>query len=309
MGAPIAGKRLQAAVIQEVTPGTTPASAGGQMLDLVMESLKTEVSHDQDPHLKGILQDGASYGKVVTRRDTKGQLSFIARAHEMAFFGEMIMGTALVADYFDYNDLTPSFSIWLDRIAKVYTFDGLWVDKATFTASAGDPVLKCVLDILAQGETEGVAGTFPADIGTPYDYVDRPFIMDNLTITADAVTREIQDFSILIDRTREQDHFMNSLTRTSAVPLGFSVTGEFNFDYNATNVDLRADLMAATQIVINATFSDGTDTLAFEMANCVLTDGDPVFDGVDARKMPITFSALYDDATATDVLLLKMIDA
>ena len=309
MGAPIAGKRLQAAVIKETVPGTTPASAGGQMLDLTMESLKTEVTHDQDPHLKGILQDGASFGKVVTRRDTKGQISFIARAHEMNFFGEMIMGNALAAGYFAYADTTPSFSVWLDRIAKNYAFDGCWVDKATFTANAGDPVLKCLIDTLAQGETETGAGTFPADIGTGYNYTDIPFILDNLTITADGTPREIQGLNLVIDRAREQDHFMNSLTRTSAVGLGFHVTGEITLDYNATNVDLRADLMAATQIVINANFSNGTDSLGFKMANCVLNDGDPVFDSVDAIKMPIAFSALYDDATETDALELSMTDA
>ena len=74
-----------------------------------------------------------------------------------------ILGTAESSDSFALADSLENFyfGVMVDRVAKVFTYGGCYVDRATFRSSAGG-LLELSLEIVGKTESVGNAGTFPA---------------------------------------------------------------------------------------------------------------------------------------------------
>lgn len=125
------------------------------------------------------------------------------------------------------------FYITADRKAKVFTYAGVNVAKVVFSVQQGQ-ALKMKLSLVAQTETPGNAGTFPAiTVST-----DSPFMWSTGVFTFNAVARSIKNATITIDNVPITDRFNNSQTATQFPFTDFRVTVECDAPFTADETDL-----------------------------------------------------------------------
>lgn len=137
-----------------------------------------------------------------------GQLVLEPTPEDLAIWLPRILGAAAVGTAYDLAETLPSFTLAVDRVAKVFTYAGCKVDRATFSGSSGG-LLRLSMDISAQSESVGNAGTFPsltAGITKPYIFSGDP------VLTLQSAAREVSQFDLTIDNALVKDRFMNSLT-------------------------------------------------------------------------------------------------
>ena len=117
-----------------------------------------------------------------------------------------ICGAAESTNVFALADALPEFYLMIDRGAKVFTYAGCRISKATFTGTKGD-LLFLELDIEAETETIGNAGTF-IPLTNPQE---KPFIMEDGVLTLQGETRVFEKFSLTIENVLNTELFGNNL--------------------------------------------------------------------------------------------------
>lgn len=131
------------------------------------------------------------------------------------------------------------------------------------------------------------------------------YVMDQLTLTVDATEREVNSMQIVIDRNLQNDHFMNSIGRTSAMSQDFMVTGNMELDYSADNVGIVDKLIAKTSasVAVSLTNTNGTpDNVTMTMANVIFNGEEPSLSDLG----PVTFSPdyeAYEDDTGNNAIV------
>lgn len=297
---PIIGKNFIVAVGVETIAGTSVTPT--KRLDIISESLKENVSIDQTDRLRGHLQKQHGVIQAV-RKDVQGMLEMPVRPTELDVISKAIMGGTKDSNYYPYAETAESLTVEVDRVAKVYTYAGCHVKTAKFSASSGS-ILRLALELLGMTCVEGAAAS-----GTDLDYgLEAPFLMSHLAILLDSGSVEGHDIELTIDRQPEEEHFGNSLTRTSAASTGFVVTGQVTLDYNTTNVAVRTKLISKATATLKATFTNGSYIFELECPKIVYTGEETTGDGADARRIVLPFEAFRTEGeTPVDNLLYKLV--
>lgn len=154
----------------------------------------------------------------------------------------------------------PDFYLQVDKIAKVFTYAGCKVNKATFRSSKNQPLM-LDLDIHGKTETMGNAGTFPAlTLGT-----GQPFTHHQVVVTHNAVTRECDNVVIEIDNSLVLDRFNNSQTRTELPESDRTVT--LSLDVPFTSAETALYDLAVAGAAGSAVYTNGSDVLTFTFAD------------------------------------------
>jgi hypothetical protein len=175
---------------------------------------------------------------------------------ELTFLLQWILGgtpTGTTPKTYPLGDSLQSRYVTIDRSdganGKVFTYTGVYVDKATFRAQQGE-LLELTLDLVGTDETIANAGTFP-NLTLSTDY---PFYFADLTLTANGSTWTTKDIEIVINNHLDKERFFNSLTRTAILPQDREVTITFNPSFGEAAALYNTGVGG---IAVDATFAAG----------------------------------------------------
>ena len=179
-----------------------------------------------------------------------GRLVLEPTPDDLAVWLPRILGAAAAGTTYELAETLPSFTLSIDRVAKVFTYAGCKVDRATLHGAQGG-LLRLSLDIVAQSEAVAAAGTFPS----LSPGVSQPYIFSDLALTLAAAAREVKEFDLVIDNGLVTDRFMNSLVIVSAPEGDRTITLRTMHAWAADNVDLYKQALAGaagTLVLTNA---------------------------------------------------------
>jgi hypothetical protein len=168
-----------------------------------------------------------------------GQLVLEPTPEDLAAWLPRILGADPSGTTYSLAETLPSFTLSVDRVAKVFTYAGCKVNRAVFQGAQGG-LLRLTLDIVAQSESVAAAGTFPSlTLG-----VTQPYIFSDLALTLASAAREVKQFDLTIDNGLITDRFMNSLVIVSAPEGDRTISLRTMHAWAAANTDLYAQALA-----------------------------------------------------------------
>lgn len=168
-----------------------------------------------------------------------GQLVLEPTPEDLAIWLPRILGADPSGTSYQLAETLPSFTLSIDRVAKVFTYTGCKVKRAVFQGAQGG-LLRLILEIVAQSESVAAAGTFPAlSLGTT-----QPYIFSDLALSLASAAREVKQFELAIDNGLVTDRFMNSLTIVNAPEGDRTITLRTVHAWAAGNTDLYSQALA-----------------------------------------------------------------
>ena len=268
--------------------GTT--STVDQAYDFKSESIAcTEDFYDPD----GIIGSREHLSERVRTniRHIGGPVTLEPNSIELANLLPWILGANASGTTFALSDTLPSRYVSIDRITKVFTYSGCVVNRATFSASEGGPLV-VNLDLVGVDETVNNAGTFPSlTISTAAG----PYMLSDLACTVGGTTYNFREFSITIDNMLET-RFLNSLTATSITPRDRMTSVMLRGPY-ADQSALYGLSVAGVAVV--ATFTNSTLSTVFTMPAVQFPRRSPTVPGKSEIYLPLQGIARKSGSTAS----------
>jgi hypothetical protein len=265
--------------------------------DFIRESVKRRGSLLNGNGLRGTREEYIDRVRDNIYR-VGGSISLQPNAVELALLMPWILGAAGSGTTYALADTLTSRYIAVDRIAKVFTYTGCYVNRATFRASQGEP-LTLDLDIVGQTETVGNAGTFPSiNIDTTGL---GPFIFTDLALTIAGITYNAKDLEITVDNQLDTERFFNSQTLVSVVPTGRSIAFRTTLPYGDATAVYNA---GASGVAVNATFTNNTVSCLFAMGSVAFPTDAPTVPGRSEVMLAVEGQAYHTGSTNSLIVTL-----
>jgi hypothetical protein len=265
-------------------------------LDFRQESLMCREEFLDGNGLRGTFQHDVSRVRRSIRR-VGGQISLQPNAEELEKVLPWILGGTPSGTTYPLSDTSSTRYITIDRVAKVFTYDGCKVDTAQFRASRGQ-LLGLDLDVIGIDETVGNAGTFPS---LSIDTASGPFVFSDLALTHAGDTYTPQDFNMSIRWKIDRDRFFNSNTLVSVVPTDLEIMVETRLPYGDATAVYNS---GPGGVAIVATFTNGTVSLSFSLVKVCFPRQSPVLPNRSEVMVPLRGFAYKSGATAKLVTTL-----
>jgi hypothetical protein len=227
-----------------------------------------------------------------------GRLVLEPTPEDLAVWLPRILGAEASGTTYDLAETLPSFTLAIDRVAQVFTYAGCKVNRAALSGSQGG-LLRLALDIVAQSEAVGAAGSFPALSPS----VSQPYIFSDLALTLASTQREVKEFELVIDNGLVTDRFMNSLVITSAPEGDRTILLRTTHAWAAANTDLYAQALAGAAGTLQLTNALGGTPPAgyqttFSFATLQVPDRSPNVPGRDELFLNLEMLARRMGGTA-----------
>ena len=162
---------------------------------------------------------------------------------------------------YSLTDSLPTFYLLIDRVAKVFTYGPCIVSKATFSCVPGSPQLMVSIDVEAETETVGAAGTFAsATSGIAIDY-HRPFIYSDCAFSYNSTAYGSFGFELTIDNHILTDRFVNETTRSQMPSVDRTVMCKLTTPWTSTETGLY-NIAAGSFSELTAIFSSAEETIS-----------------------------------------------
>lgn len=196
-----------------------------------------------------------------------------------------ILGEPEAGDVFAVAETLPAFGVLIDRVTQTFEYKDCYVNRAVFQGRSnqfgGEPSpLVMNLDIVGKSRVTGTAvpqAYIPVSTTTPGQKSNSPYIFEDGVLTMQAATRQIIDFTLLIDNNLLV-RFTNSLTATTICPqsrtVAFRCTMPYSSDTPVTNMLDQSPFAAATLV-----FTNGTVSTSISLAQLQVETVDPVVRG------------------------------
>lgn len=194
-----------------------------------------------------------------------------------------ILGGSESTNIFALAETLPEFYMMVDRGAKVFTYSGCRIAKASFNSSSGQ-MLMLDLDIEAETETTGDAGSFPS-LTFP---TEKPYIMKDGVLTLQSATRQFNNFNLTITNQLNTELFENNLTRYDIPLIDREISLATDHPWDTDNVDLVKQALAGA--AGTAVFTNGAasgDVLTFAMAAIQYANKTPTNQAKDVTRLPL----------------------
>lgn len=208
------------------------------------------------------------------------------------------------------SDTVPvAFQIVVDRVAKVFTYLGCKVSKATFRSGTGQN-LKLTLEIEALDHSIGNAGTFPVLTisATP------PFVFSDAVLTLGGTTYQMMEWECTIDWHLKTDRYINSTTRTDLPSMDLSIEFKATLPYTSDTVGLYdaggSDSVAGITGNVNFTYGGAGGgasgvNLKFDFANLIFpADKNPSVPSKDEVLLVLNGEARRSGTTSPLIVTL-----
>jgi hypothetical protein len=234
------GHQTRLGTISEITYGTPPGDVSEPFV-FISESIAKRGVIVERGGLRGTRSHVADDTRVGPY-SVGGMLVLEPTPEDLALWLPRILGgtpTGTSPKTYPLAETLPSFTLAIDRVAKVFTYAGCKVNRAIVSGAQGG-LLRLAMDIVAQSESVGAAGSFPALTAS----VTQPYLFSDLALTLAATAREVRQFALTIDNGLVTDRFMNSLTIVSAPEGDRTVTLSTTHAWAPANTDLYAQALA-----------------------------------------------------------------
>jgi hypothetical protein len=248
------GHQTKLGTITETTYGTPPGSVTEPFV-FVSESIAKKGVIVERGGLRGTRSHVADDTRVGPYT-AGGQLVLEPTPEDLAIWLPRILGgtpTGGSPKTYPLAETLPSFTLSIDRVAKVFTYAGCKINRAVFHGAQGG-LLRLTLDIVAQSETAANAGTFPSLTAG----VTQPYIFSDLALTLASTAREVKQFNLTLDNALATDRFMNSVTIVSAPEGDRTITLRTMHAWAAANTDLYAQALAGAAGALQLTNALGS---------------------------------------------------
>jgi hypothetical protein len=162
----------------------------------------------------------------------------------------------------DFSALT--FSVVVDKVAKVHTYTNCIIDKAIFRGQKGLKPISLELHVLARGLTEGSSFGSPT---TPT--LTAPYAFNVGTITNAGNTEVFDRFVLAVDNHAVVQH-NNSETPTSIQPSWRSISLGTSMPYTSDEIAILTTAVGATRadgVAGTVAFARGNFSTTFTLAN------------------------------------------
>jgi hypothetical protein len=244
----------------------------------------------------GGIRGTRSHPKERTRSGTYtvgGSMSCNPGPTELAFLLPYILGANASGTTFALAETLPSAYITVDRVAKVFTYAGMKVNRGTFRCSQGQ-LLQLDLDLMGKTETVANAGTFPSlTLGT-----EAPYVFHDAVITIASTAYPVSDLDITIDNRLEGNRFQNSQTRTELPTMDRTVTVTVNTEFTSSTTALYDAANNYTGLSCTVVFTNGNYSITFTLPALQVPAQSPVVGGRNEIMMPLQFTARKSGSTA-----------
>lgn len=205
-----------------------------------------------------------------------------------------VTGGDEASNVFPLEDTNQEFVLMVDRGAKVYTYSGCRVARASFNGSSGQ-IMMMDLDIEAETETTGDAGTFPS-LTFP---TEKPYIMHDGVLTLQSSEREFSNFNLTINNVLDTERFENGLTRYTIPITDRTIMLSTDHPWTTTITDMEKQALdgaAGTAVFTNGAASG--DVLTFAMAAIQYANRTVTSPGQGTMRYPLEGDVRSSGSTA-----------
>lgn len=296
----------------------TPVAATAQV-KIFNEGFKYVPSKKEE----GLLTGGKTTGLVYTMgKKVEGSLSTLARPDDAGLFLALALGkeaavttqgtlgkkhtfTAAGA-----SDKLPSATFRVDKVVKVFQYDGCKVDTLSFNAAAEDYLKLDIGGIIGQDEADGTLT--PALNYSPL----KPFKFSGCTVKFGATSVEATsvkfDYSNALDGSLQTTN--TGLYYAEPEQNARDIKVEVETLYNSTTDGLRTsyfktDDVVAIEIKFTSDEEIETDTpytLTITLPNCQITEASPVIGGAERIKQTISAKAV--EVGSTEPITVELVN-
>lgn len=280
--------------IDTVAPTTTSPSFDFQAESLGMDEEYIDSNGVRGTRARGIDRVRPGLQKIM------GGISFVPNVAEAQLLLAWALGTQSGSGPFTYPlaDTLTSRNVQFDRVGKVFTYAGCYVDQVTLHAERGG-ALHVDLSVVGQTETITNAGTFSST--TAIDKTTTPWVFSDCTATIGGTTVTLNGINIVVNNAIDKDRFFNSLTLVSAIAQDRKVMFSTELPYGDYTAIYGTGLAASglNGVAINAVFTNGVKILTLAMGKCVFPRKAPrvagrreVMFGIEAQAFKATDNTL-----------------
>ncbi len=230
-------------------------------------------------------------------RRVHGPLTLEPTAVELSHLLQWILGgtpTGSPTVTYPLADGLQSRYVTIDRVSKVFTYSGVYVNRATIRGTQGQP-LQVLLDLLGQDEAVANSGTFPA---LTLDVANTPFMFYDLSLSVAGSTYQPRDWEITIDNALDADRFFNSQTATAIAPRDRHITTRFPLPYGDANALYGTGGPGGVAYV--ATFTNGGAVLTFTAGKAIFPRKSPTVPGREEILIPVE-AVLYKSGSTVEL--------
>jgi hypothetical protein len=171
-------------------------------------------------------------------------------------------------------------NVWVDRVAEVFQYAGVYVNKATLSARQGEPL---DVDLELIGMTETVHAESGGFLSTTAPIEAPPYVFMDGILTISCTTYLMKDFTISIDNKLDVQ-FNNSVTATKIDPMDRGIGVEFGTPFTSSDSNPETALyglalagVAITLVLTNT--ADASSTLTITLPCVQFPDMSPVVPG------------------------------
>ncbi len=214
-----------------------------------------------------------------------------------------ILGGAESLDTFPLAETLPEFFLTIDKVAKVYTYAGCKVARASFRSAAGAD-LELSLEVEGKTEAEAAAGTFPSGLALS---AVQPYVHHQAILTLGGTSYEMDNVEIVIDNQLITDRYFNSQTRTALPEGDRTITVSCDLPFSSTETSLYD--MAIAGVAGSVVFTNGGKSLTFTFAN-LKAPAQPL--GVRGRNQEIPLRlemTAYKSGTTDELVVVNDVTA
>lgn len=295
--APTVGFAAKMGVAKETTPGTAVTPTVG--IEFISETLTAKYAHVQPDGIRGH-RGRDSENIAIGEIDVSGTIVMPLKTTLFQTFIPWILGGTTTLNVTALAESLPYFTVEIDRGAKVFTYSGCKVNKATIRSQRGNQPATIELEIVAMKVAVGNSGS-----GTSLTIaLEQPYMHFQGVFTFAATARNVEGVVITIDNALNRDQYRNSQTRQLIPETDRIVTVEVDTPWTSDEADmLTLELEAGVGGTIVYTNAAG-DALTWTFVCLQVPQMDP---SVESREAPIPLrtnftarrSAGSDEITAT----------
>lgn len=246
--------------------GSATSGTADTPISFLSESLVKTGTHTTDDGIRGTRSEASERiraGNYAVSGTLVCQPNYTELVDLLKWIGFSASGTS-----FTLTETLTSRDVTIDRVGKVFTYAGCYVNRATLTSSEGQP-LTLSLDVVGKTESVGNAGTFPGlthSLAAPYMH------NTDSTFTLVSSARAVKSCSVTFDNMLIAA-FNNSQTASFIVPGGRKIMVDLVVPYSSSETDLYAQAVAGSAATI--AYVQGNTSLSMAFATLQFPDRSP----------------------------------
>lgn len=185
-----------------------------------------------------------------------GQIALKPSPLELDILFPWILGAAESTDTFALADTLPGKAVAIDRGAKRYVYDGVYVDRATFNIRPGS-LVELILDLI--GDTETETGTSMPSLTFQ---TDAAYTIGDAVFTFVSAARDTFEGQIVIENFLDPQ-FINSTTVGNITPRDRRITVRTKHPFSSDETSLYGQAVGGSAGTIVLTNGGVSTTFTF----------------------------------------------